>query len=423
MEVNTRLKSLGQSSTLRIQEVYRELSQAGGDLINLGLGQSPFPVPSSIQRALASEVHRKDYLSTSGLKELRHLIARFHQSREGVSLCEDRVIIGPGSKEIIFLTQLCHSGPLVLNTPCWVTYEPQAKILDKKILKIHTHQENNWKIDPKDLDNSLSLASEGSVPALLILNYPNNPHGGGYSASELEELARVCARHKAIVLSDEIYAETNFEGSHTSISRFYPEGTIMTSGLSKWCGAGGWRLGYGIFPSRLKDLYRAVCAVASETFSSVCAPVQYAALRAFEDSGELERYRQDTRRILAALSDQCFQILKGAGLRVSPAVGSFYLFPGFCEHQSQLESLGLSSGREICEYLLNKKLVASLPGEEFGRDGAELNLRISLVDFDGETVLDTIAKEDHQWIPDLNWLESHCPRVLEGCRRIASLLS
>jgi len=61
-------------------------------------------------------------------------------------------------------------------------------------------------------------------------------------------LTEVCRRHKVLILSDEIYGDLNHFGKHISISQFYPEGTIITGGLSKWCGAGGWRLGFAAVP-------------------------------------------------------------------------------------------------------------------------------------------------------------------------------
>ena len=71
------------------------------------------------------------------------------------------------------------------------------------------------------------------------------------------------------------------------MAEFYPEGTIISSGLSKWCGAGGWRLGTFTFPDSLAWLEQSVAVVASESFTSTSAPIQYAAVRAFEGGEEI----------------------------------------------------------------------------------------------------------------------------------------
>ena len=101
-----------------------------------------------------------------------------------------------------------------------------------------------------------------------------------------------------IVLSDEIYGRLHHTGEHVSIGRYYSEGSIISSGLSKWCGAGGWRLGTFVFPPQLDWLATAMAAVASETYTSVSAPIQHAAIRAFEGDAEIEQYLWQIRRIL-----------------------------------------------------------------------------------------------------------------------------
>jgi aspartate aminotransferase len=118
-------------------------------------------------------------------------------------------------------------------------------------------------------------------PRIVILNYPSNPTGTTYQTGRLKLLGKVARQHRVILLSDEIYGELHYQGRHVSVARFYPEGTIISSGLSKWCGAGGWRLGTFTFPPSLNWLLEAMAAVASETYTSTSTPVQYSAVRAF----------------------------------------------------------------------------------------------------------------------------------------------
>lgn len=388
-------------------------------MVNLGLGQSPFPVPPSIVEELRRHAHEKDYLPCEGLPELRDAIVDFHSEPGGTHFHRDLTVIGPGLKELIFLTQLCQSGALVLPTPSWVSYGPQASIARKVCMRIHTQMDQEWKLDFAKLDEMLS----GHDRALLLLNTPNNPHGCGYTSVELEKLAEICRRHNTIVYSDEIYALTEFSGTSSSISRFYPEGTIVSSGLSKWCGAGGWRLGYCLFPEELKDLHYAVCAVASETFTSVCAPIQYAALSAFGNSAELLGYRSNIRKILGALCGLCCQMLREGGYRVCMPVGAFYLFPDASPFRSRLKEKGIVNGTDFCARLLEEMGVACLPGTDFGRDDSEMNFRISLVDFDGGKALESASLKPEDWHPDENWLETHCSPVIQGCRDMISFVS
>jgi len=281
--LNPKVQNLGVSATLAINEISRELQDKGQTVYKLGLGQSPFPVPDTVVEELRAHATEKDYLPVQGLLALREAVANFHEINDKVNAQADNVMIGPGSKELLFLLQLAYQNKTLLPSPCWVSYAPQAQILGKKIDIIQTTFETKWKITAKDLKKS-------RAPKLLVLNYPNNPTGLTYTAEELKDIAEVARERKFIVLSDEIYGQTTFSGEHISIARFYPEGTIISSGLSKWCGAGGWRLGTFVFPEQLKWLMKAMCSVASETYTSVNAPTQYAAIKAFQSGEDIDSY-------------------------------------------------------------------------------------------------------------------------------------
>ena len=112
------------------------------------------------------------------------------------------------------------------------------------------------------------------------MNSPNNP--SGQICENLKEISEMANKYKLIILSDEIYSELSFNDKYESISNFCPEKTIISTGLSKWCGAGGWRLGYFIIPKNLKIIKDALNVLASETFSAVSAPIQYAAIQAYD---------------------------------------------------------------------------------------------------------------------------------------------
>ena len=252
------------------------------------------------------------------------------------------------------------------------------------------------------------------------MNYPGNPEGGSYTAHELEELAAVARRFGVILLSDEIYGQLHHQGAHVSVARFYPEGTIISSGLSKWCGAGGWRLGTFTFPPDLLWLMEAMAAVASETYTSVSSPIQYAATRAFQASIGIERYLSHVRRILSDLGQRCTQILQAAGVRVHAPVGAFYLFPDFSPFAERLAQRGVMDSDSLCEALLRDTGVAVLPGSAFQRPREELTARIAYVGFDGARAL--TASEaiplDHDLPAD--FIERWCGDMIEAVQRMMS---
>lgn len=418
--LNLNIRGIGESATLAIQERCRAMVREGKRVTNFGLGQSPFPVPDPVVEALRLHAHQKDYLPVRGLPALREAVASFHRRLDGVDASGDQVLVGPGSKELMFLLQIAYYGELVLPSPCWVSYGPQARILGKQIRIIHTLPEERWRLTPDRLVAFLEAERDDSRPRILVLNYPGNPDGLSYCPDELEGLAAITRKWKLVVLSDEIYGQIHHRGEHVSIARFYPEGTILSSGLSKWCGAGGWRLGTMTFPRHLDWLLESMAFVASETYTSVSAPIQYAAVRAFEGGVDIERYLRNARRVLSGLGGRACKILREAGIRLQEPEGGFYLFMDFEPLRQPLKHRGITGSRSLCERLLTEASVAVLPGAVFERAGEELTARLSYVNFDGGSALAAgEAVAPHEVLTDA-FFEHHCAHTLEGCRRIAA---
>ena len=418
--LNPDLRGLGASATLAIHERSAELLHAGRRVYRTGFGQSPFPVPDRVVDALRRHAPEKAYLAVQGLPELRRAVAMHHCREDGLDAAADRVLIGPGSKELIFLLQLAFRGEVLIPSPSWVSYAPQSRILGRRPRFLPTTFESGWKVDPEGLARA---CAEGAEPQLLILNYPNNPVGNTYSESELRDLAEVAREHRVIILADEIYGRLHFTGDHVSMARAYPEGTILSSGLSKWCGAGGWRLGTFAFPPQLEELLHAMCAVASETFTAVSSPIQFAAVEAFGGGTDLESFLAGSRRVLGCLGRRCARALQAAGVRVHEPQGGFYLFPEFSPFAARLAERGITDSPSLCETLLAETGVATLPGLPFGRPREELTARFCFVDFDGEAALTkTAALPFEDDLPD-ELLADCCGDVLRAIDLIIDWLS
>jgi aspartate aminotransferase len=422
VSLNLNVRGLGLSATLAINESCRELRAKGLPVYNMGLGQSPFPVPESVVEALRVAAPEKDYLPVRGLPALREAVAEFHCKRDLVDTRADGVLIGPGSKELMFLLQLAYYGEIIVTTPCWVSYLPQARIIGRSVSTLAANAAQKWKVTAPQLLWTLQLAQDDFRPRLLVLNYPSNPTGQTHTADELAEIADVARRFQIIVLSDEIYGQLHHRGEHISIARFYPEGTIISSGLSKWCGAGGWRLGTFCFPPQLFWLRDAMAAVASETYTSVSAPIQHAAVRAFQGGVDIEHYLWHARRILALLGRRCAELLGNAGVSVHVPEGAFYLFLDFSPLREQLAGRGITDGSTLCSHLLAETGVAILPGVSFARADDELTARLAYVDFAGDAAL--AASENiplDQGLPS-DFIEHRCERVLQGVDRLVEWL-
>jgi aspartate aminotransferase len=419
VSLNLNIRGLGQSATLGIKDKCRQLIAEGRAVYDFGLGQSPFPVPARVVEALRLAATEKDYLPVKGLPALREAIVDFHRQKDQIDAHPDRVIVGPGSKELMFLLQIVFYGEILIPTPCWVSYLPQAQIIGRRVGLLPMSYEDGWKITPEHLERSVEVVGDDYRPRLLVLNYPSNPTGVSYTADELRDLAEVARRFQMVVLSDEIYGQLHHEGQHVSLAQFYPEGTIISSGLSKWCGAGGWRLGTFVFPPDLNWLVDAMAAVASETYTSVSAPIQHAAVHAFRGGIAIERYLWHARRILRELGGRCAESLTEAGLRILPPAGAFYLYLDFTPLTERLAERGIRNGPQLCDRLLSEAGVALLPGRAFAQSPGALTARLAYVNFDGARAL--AASENvplDQELPS-DFLERWCESTIYGARRIA----
>ena len=416
LSLNLNVRGMPLSATLHINELSIKLKEQGKKVYKFGLGQSPFPVPKPVVEELRTNAFQKDYLEVRGLKPLREAVADYISRRNDIQHKAEHVLIGPGSKELMFLLQFVYYGDLVIPTPSWVSYAPQAKIIGRQIEWIQTKEKNKWRLLPDELHKICN--NDHYKPRILILNYPSNPTGVTYTCEELQELAEVARKYRVILLSDEIYGELNFKGNHCSIARFYPEGTIISSGLSKWCGAGGWRLGTFSFPESLSGLLTGMASVASETFTSTSTPIQYAAIKAFNGGIEIERYLWNARKILTALGKEIHKILTRGGIDVPEPEGAFYLFINFNNYSDELKSKNIFTSMDLTSRLLESTGVALLPGKVFGRPEGEYTARLSYVDFDGARALaaaETMRPEDP--LPE-NFIMTYCSHMMDGIKAI-----
>jgi aspartate aminotransferase len=169
-------------------------------------------------------------------------------------------------------------------------------------------------------------------------------------------------------------------------------------------------------------LGESMAVVASETYTSTSAPIQYAAVRAFQGGIRIERYLRNARRILAALCGRVRERLVAAGVEVIAPDGAFYVFPGFSPHRASLARRGITTDRALCRRLLEETGVALLPGSDFGRPSEELTARLAYVDFDGNRTL--AAAEEIPPDRDLEpgFVDTHCGQVLSGVEALVRWL-
>ena len=397
------VKNLKPSSTLRINEISKKLESDGKKIYKFGFGQSPFQVPIDVIDELKNNAHQNEYLPMQGLNELRTAISKYTSVKNNNNNYKaENVIIGPGTKELMFLLQQLFDGDILLPVPSWVSYAPQALISRNKAHWITTTRENNWFPTAEEIEKIILKNKDKNY--LLFLNSPNNP--SGQICSNLKEISNIAKKYNILILSDEIYSELSFNKDFKSISEFYPEKTIISNGLSKWCGAGGWRLGYFIIPEALTELKNSIKNLASETFSSVSAPIQYAAIAAYNNNHN--EYINDSRSILKAVGEYVFENLKSNTIIMNKPQGGFYLMPEFLIEK-------FSTAEEMCSNILKETGVALLPGSDFGFSKERMITRLSFTDFNGDEFMQNVKKTKKV---DMNSISKFAPKIIEGTKKL-----
>lgn len=381
-------------------------------------GQSPFPVPKVLKEALAQSVDKGYYAPVKGLPELREAISRYAKRHFQVDVDPNRIYVGPGTKELVYnLLELLH-GTVILPTPSWLGYLPQIRFREKNYHMLPARKNN--KINSKDLKHlALRLHDRQKI---LILNNPHNPTGLVYSRLELEEIADVCRNYGILIISDEIYALTTYEtGKFVSMGEVYPEGTFVTNGLSKSHGAGGYRLGYVIFPPHTASLTRQFKKILATEYTATSTPIQYAAIAAFEKSKEMDEYFEITRNIHKVMADYTYYALNEIdGIKTTKPEATFYLLADFNSHSLDLHANKIDTSQRFSESLIvHPYHTAILGGDSLVLERTDFSARIAFVDYDGSKAMENYTLERPKTQSDrIEFVKNNAPRIVAGIKML-----
>ena len=330
----------------------------GQDVISLGVGEPDFVTPWHIREAAiyALEKGKTYYTSNLGLLELRRAISTYVEQHFNVSYRpEDQVIVTVGVSEALDLACRAFVNPgdkVMFHQPCYVSYHPSITLAHGVGIAVPTYAKDGFALTAEALRAAWQPGAK-----MLMLNLPCNPTGGTCTRQQLEEIAAFCREKDLLVLSDEIYSELTFDGTHTSIASLpgMAERTVFLHGFSKAFAMTGWRIGYACGPTALIDAMMKV-----HQYSMLCASIvaQEAALEALQRGWDavLKMREQYHRR-----RDLIVRRFNEIGLKCHSPRGSFYAFPS-------VAGSGLSE-KDFAVGLLQEQKVAVVPGTAFGENG------------------------------------------------------
>lgn len=358
--ISEKVKLVKPSGIRKFFDIANELQ----DCISLGVGEPDFNTPWHITEEGINSLERglTFYTSNQGLLELREEISKWNLRKYNISYSKDDIIVTCGGSEAIDISIRTCINPgdeVIILEPCYVCYEPDVIMAGGKIKKITLKKENNFKLTPQELEESITAKTK-----ILIMNYPNNPTGAIMEFDDLEAVSRIIKKYDLLVISDEIYSELSYSTKHCSIASIpgMKERSIIINGFSKTYSMTGWRLGYVMGPSniieQMKKIHQFVI-LSSPTIS------QYAGIEALKRGDkDIEIMRKEYNKRRKYLLSE----FKRLNIPCFEPKGAFYIFPN-------ISKFGMTS-EDFATNLLLKERVVVVPGTAFGNCG-EGFIRIS----------------------------------------------
>lgn len=354
----TRQDRLGTETAFLTLARARELEAQGRHIVHLEIGEPDFDTPEHIKQAAKNALDDgfTHYGPSPGEMPVREAIAQHQTERQGYDIAPERVIVTPGGKPVMFFTILAlieGGDEVIYPNPGFPIYESMINYAGGTAVPIPLEERFDFSLD---VDRLASLITDRTK--LLIVNSPNNPCGSLIPDGDIERIARLAVENDLIVLSDEIYKDMYYTGSHTSITSFpgMVERTVILDGFSKSYAMTGWRLGYGVFPDFMLD---PVTKLMTNSVSCTSVPVQLAGIAALQGPQDSVYAMMDEFRIRRDLVVDGLNGLPGVTCRVPG--GAFYAFPN-------ITGTGLTS-KEFADRAMDDAGVALLSGTAFGEYG------------------------------------------------------
>ena len=363
------------------------------DCVNLTIGQPDFPMPDVVKQAYINAISedKTSYSHNKGLTETRQAISQYFKRRYGFLYSEEEIIVTNGASEALdtSLRSIIEPGDeILIPGPIYAGYIPLVETLGGKPIYIDTTH-SDFKVTPELIEAYFTDQTKA-----ILLNYPTNPTGVILERSEVEALVHYLKTKEIFIISDEIYAENTFTGTHTSFAEYEEirDQLLLIGGLSKSHSATGIRIGFLIGPEYLIEKLTFMHA-----YKCICAnvPAQIACITALNEGLEAPKYMNEAyieRRdyLKAKLLSLGFE------LEAQPE-GAFYIFPSIKRFTN--------NDFDFCVNVLEEAHVAMVPGSSF-TDIGKGYIRISYA-YEMNVLKEGMRRLDL-------YLKEHYPNVLDN---------
>jgi aspartate aminotransferase len=370
--LSARVQALRPSPTLAVTAQAAKLKAEGKDVVSLGAGEPDFDTPQHIKDAAIAAINKgfTKYTQVGGIPSLKDAVIAKFKRDNALEYTARQILVSVGGKQSIF--NLCQAvvdrgDEVIIPAPYWVSYPDIALICEGTPVIVEAGVDQGFRITAQQLESAITPRTK-----LFFINSPSNPTGAVYSRSELEALGAVLRRHPRILIAtDDMYEQIKLdEYTFVNIVNACPDlydRTIVLNGVSKAYSMTGWRIGYCGGP---QDIVTAMENVQSQSTSNPTSISQVAAEAALNgDQGcivpMLRAFRERHDFVWGALNAM-------PGVRCIRSAGAFYAYPHVGEAIDALHASGhISQPTDLAfsAYLLEKALVAVVPGSAFGTEG------------------------------------------------------
>jgi aspartate aminotransferase len=381
--ISTRIGSIAESATLKVDGKAKALQAAGRPVISFAAGEPDFPTPAHIVEAALAAVtdprnHR--YTPAAGLPELREAIAAKTLRDSGLEVPASRVLVTNGGKQAVyqaFATLLDPGDEVLLPAPYWTTYPEAIRLAGGVPVDVFAGSDQGYLVTVEQLEAARTEKSK-----VLLFVSPSNPTGAVYSEEQTRAIGEWAEEHGLWVISDEIYQNLTYPSTGSgqaltgsgqatkavSIVEAVPalaDRTILVNGVAKTYAMTGWRLGWMVGP---QDAITGAANLQSHLTSNVSNISQRAGIAALngpQDDAEAMRVAFDRRRKLIVA-----ELNKIPGIRTPTPQGAFYVYPDVTGLLGRTwGGVTPTSSLELADLILDQAEVAAVPGEAFGPSG------------------------------------------------------
>ncbi|NQY42876.1 MAG: pyridoxal phosphate-dependent aminotransferase [Legionellales bacterium] len=391
--ISKKVQQIKPSATFAIAAKANKLRSMGKNIISLSQGEPDCDTPEEIKQHAIQAISEgfTKYTAIDGILELKEAIQQKFINDNNLNYNLDQIIVSTGAKQAIFNALSAILNPadeVIIIAPYWVSYPEMIKLASGTPKIVQTSIKNNFKLAPKDLEQAINDKTR-----LILLNSPSNPSGINYSKEDLQEIGKILNKYpKVMILSDDIYEHTIWDGSFNNIATACPElidRTIVINGVSKAYSMTGWRIGYAAGPA---ELIKAMKIVQSQSTSCPNSIAQKAALGALKLPNSIIKEMVSN---FQKRHDWLYPALQEIqGIEVIPSQGTFYSFPNI---STILEKYNFKDDVEFCDRLLEEADLALVPGTAFGNNQ---HIRISFC-IDDKVIKEAIQRL-HSFISSLD---------------------